>query len=176
MTLAATNFYTIDFWAFESLAEQELKGLFQWTVDIDVTSNKWIMIDDLLCQPITVKCNIKARAMKQRDIMAKHLIKHIDTAIFMANIIDLWTNNIRKLTYIYFTTHYINEEFALFDQRLHVKPIRDETHITVKKVMNKFKKTLDIFDIKDFMFDRIIVVMGCELNIAAKDDISNEFD
>lgn len=43
-------------------------------------------------------------------------------------------------------------------------------------VLDEFKEALDIFGIKDLMFDKITVVADCGSNIVAKDDISSEFD
>ena len=42
--------------------------------------------------------------------------------------------------------------------------------------MDEFKEALDIFGIKNLVFDKITVVADCGLNIIAEDDISNEFN
>ena len=56
-----------------------------------------------------------------------------------------------------------------------MKPIRDENHTAVM-VLDEFKEALDIFGIKDLVFDKITLVVDCGLNIVAKDGISSEFD
>ena len=43
-------------------------------------------------------------------------------------------------------------------------------------VLDEFKEALGIFNVKDLVFDKIIVVADCESNIVAEDDISSEFD
>lgn len=115
MRLAIANFCAIDLRSFEYLARHGLKELLQTTLDIGVASNKRLMVDALLFQPVTAKRNIETRAMKGRDIVAKTFKKHIDTDVFMTRIIDLWTENIKNVTNIYVTEHHIDEEFALFD-------------------------------------------------------------
>ena len=117
----------------------------------------------------------KTRATKGRVIVTKRLQEHIETNVFMANTLDLWTDNINKVAYISVMTHYIDEEFALFDQTLHVKPVRNESHTDVM-VLNEFKKAIDIFGIKNLVVDKITVVADCRSNIVAEDDISNEFN
>ena len=76
---------------------------------------------------------------------------------------------------MYVTAHYIDEEFAMFDRTLYVKPVRDESYIAVM-VLDEFKEALDIFGIKDLIFDKIIVMADCGSNIVAEDGIPNEFD
>lgn len=139
MTLAAANFCAIDLRPFESIAGQGLKGLIQTTLDIGVASNKRLMVDDLLCQPITARRNVETCATKGRAIVAKRLQEHIDTDVFMASTLDLWTDNIKKVAYISVTAHYIDEEFFLFDRTLHVKPLRNESHTDVMVWMNSKK-------------------------------------
>ena len=56
-----------------------------------------------------------------------------------------------------------------------MKPVRDESHTAVI-VLDEFKKALDIFNIKDLVFDKIIVVADCGSNIVAEDGISSEFN
>ena len=55
MTLPAANFCAIDLRTFESIAGHSLKKLVQTTLGIGVVSNKRLMVNDLLCQPIIVK-------------------------------------------------------------------------------------------------------------------------
>ncbi|OAE22026.1 hypothetical protein AXG93_3719s1050 [Marchantia polymorpha subsp. ruderalis] len=175
MTLAYANFCAVDLRPFQSIAGLGLKGLVQTTLDISVASNKRLMVDDLLCQPVTTRRNIETCAMKGHVIVANRLQEHIDTDVFMAITLDLWTDNIKKLANISVTTHYIDKEFALFAQTLHVKRVRYESHTAVM-VMNKFKEALDIFSIKDLMFDKITVVADCGSNIVTENGISSEFD
>ena len=96
MTLAAANFYAIDLRPFESIAGHGLKGLIQTTLDIGVASNKRLMVDDFLCQPITARRNMETRAMKGRAIVVKCLQEHIDTDVSMASTLDLWTDSIKE--------------------------------------------------------------------------------
>ena len=63
----------------------------------------------------------------------------------------------------------------MFERTLHVKHVRDESHTAVM-ILDEFKEALDIFGIKDLVFDKITVVAVCGSNIAAKDGISSEFD
>ena len=56
-----------------------------------------------------------------------------------------------------------------------MKLVRDESHIA-GMVLDEFKEALDIFGIKDLVFDKISVVADCGSNIVAKDGISSEFD
>ena len=175
MTLAAANFCAIDLRPFESIAGHGLKGLVQTALNIGVASSKRIMVDDLLCNPSTARRNIESRAMAGRAIVAKRLQEHIATDVSMASTLDLWTDSIKKVAYISVTAHYIDEEFTLFDRTLHVKPVRDESHTAVM-VLDEFKEALDIFGIKDLVFDRITVVADCGSNIVAEDGISSEFD
>ena len=101
------------------------------------------MVDDLLCQPITAIRNIETRATAGRVIVAKRLQEHIVTNVSMASTLDLWTDSIKKVDYISVTTHYINEDFALFDQTLLVKHVRNESHTAVM-IWDEFKEALDI--------------------------------
>ena len=50
-----------------------------------------------------------------------------------------------------------------------------ESHTAVM-ILDKFKEALDIFGIKDSVFNKINVVANCGSNIVAEDDISSEFD
>ena len=175
MTLAAANLCTIDLRPFESIAGQGLKRLVQTTLNIGVASNKQLMVDDMLCQPITARRNIETHATAGHAIVAKRLQEHIATDVSMANTLDLWTENIKNVAYIFVMAHYIDEEFVLFDRTLHVKFVRDESHTAVM-VLDDFKEALVIFGIKDLVFDKIIVVVDCGSNIVAKDGISSEFD
>jgi hypothetical protein len=43
-------------------------------------------------------------------------------------------------------------------------------------ILDEFKEALDIFGIKDLVFDKITVVADRGSNIVAEDDISSEFD
>ena len=133
------------------------------------------MVDDMLYQPITSRRNIKTSTTKMHATVAKRLQEHIDTNVIMANIFDIWTNNIKYIAYISITAHNIDEEFAMFDQTLHVKPVCDVSHTGIM-VLEKFKEALDIFIIKNLVFDKIIVVADCGSNIVAEDGISNEFN
>ena len=63
----------------------------------------------------------------------------------------------------------------MFDRTLYVKPVRDESH-TVVMVLDDFKEALDIFGIKDLVFDKITVVADCGSNIVTEDGISNKFN
>lgn len=67
------------------------------------------------------------------------------------------------------------EEYDFFDRILRVKSIQDESHIVVI-ILNGFKEALDVFVIKDLLFDTIIVVTDCVSNIVDEDDISSKFD
>ena len=73
ITLTTANFYEIDLRPFESIAGHGLKGFVQTTLNIGVASNKQLMINDLLCQPITAIHNIETRAMAGRPIVVKRL-------------------------------------------------------------------------------------------------------
>jgi hypothetical protein len=40
--------------------------------------------------------------------------------------LDIYAYNIKKIAYIFVTTYYIDEDFALFYRTLHVKHVHDE--------------------------------------------------
>lgn len=56
-----------------------------------------------------------------------------------------------------------------------MKHVRVESHTAVM-VLDEFKEALDIFGIKDSVFDKINVVANCGSNIVAEDGISSELD
>ena len=130
------------------------------------------MIDDLLCQLLTARCNMETCATEGRAIVAKCLQEHIATGVSMANTLEFWRDNVKTVVYI---SVYIDEEFVLFDQTLHVKLVRDERH-TVGMVLDEFKEAMDIFGIKDLVFDKITIVVDRGTNIVTEDGISSKFD
>jgi hypothetical protein len=174
MTQSAANYCALDMRPFESLACQGLKDLLQTALDIGVASKGRLMIDDLLAAPITIRRNVEERAEVGRQKLEVILKKHMDSGVFVSCTLDLWTDSVKKVSYMSITIHYIDAEFVLHDRTLHVKPVREASH-TAEMVLDEFKEGLAVFNLFEDVFQNIIVVSDSGSNCCAANGIPSEF-
>jgi hypothetical protein len=157
MTAAAVDYCAIDMRPFESLSGLGLKVLIQTALDIGSSSIGRVTIDELLTNPATVSRNIDSRAWNGRKKLTFVLKKHIDSGLNVACTFDLWTDAVKKNSYMSITIHYIDEMFNLYARTLHVKPVEEASH-TAEMVLEEFSKGLAVFKVMVDMYQQIIVV------------------
>lgn len=107
--------------------------------------------------------------------MTKITAKHLGTGVFIAITLDLWTDDVKKVSFLSVTVHYIDEEFVLFDRTLHVKPVHDANHTAIM-VLEELSEALAVFDVFDSVFDQITVVADGGSNIVGEGGVDSEFD
>jgi len=174
MTTATTDYCTTDMRPFESLSGLGLKALIQMTLDIGSSSTGRVTIDKLLTNPTTVSRNVDSRAWNGREKLTLVLKKHFDSGLNVACTLDLWTDAIKKNSYMSITIHYINEMFNLYVRTLHVKPVEEASH-TAEMVLEEFSKGLAVFKVIANMYQQIIVVSDIGSNCCGANGIPSAF-
>jgi hypothetical protein len=92
----------------------------------------------------------------------------------MACTFDLWTDAVKKNSYMSITIHYIDEMFNLYARTLHVKPVEEASH-TVEMVLEEFSKGLAVFKVMANMYQQIIVVSNSGSNCCGVNGIPLAF-
>lgn len=118
-----------------------------------------MLVKELLATSKTIRLNVETRAAAGRHILRGILEKHLATGEGMCCTLDLWTDSVRKNSYMSITAHYVDERFELHDRTLHVKPVRDASHTAIM-VLDEFKEGIGIFNITMELtcFEQIVVV------------------
>jgi hypothetical protein len=174
MTATAADYYATNMRPFESLNRFGLKALIQMALDIGSNSISRVTIDELLANPTTISRNIDSRARNNREKLTLVLKKHFDSGLNVACTLDLWTNAVKKNSYMSITIHYIDEMFNLYARTLHVKPVEEASH-TAEMVLEEFSKGLAVFKVMVDMYQQIIVVSNSGLNCCGANGISSAF-
>jgi hypothetical protein len=151
MTTTAADYCATDMRPFESLNGLGLKALIQTALDIRSSSTGRVTIDELLANSTTVSRNVDSRARNGRKKLTLVLKKHFDLSLNVASTLDLWTNAIKKNSYMSITIHYIDEMFNLYACMLHVKLIEEASH-TTEMVLEEFSKGLAMFKVMADMY------------------------
>ena len=73
--------------------------------------------------------------------LALVLRKYMNSGVYMFCTLDLWTDTVEKVSYMYITTHYIDEDFELHDRSLHVNSIRGASYTAIM-VLDEFTEGL----------------------------------
>ncbi|CAM6029222.1 unnamed protein product [Sphagnum balticum] len=163
MTAVVANYCTTDMRPFESLSKLGLKALIQTALDIESSNTGRVTIDELLANTTTVNHNVNSRARNDRKKLTLVLKKHFDLGLNVACTLDLWTNAVKKNSYMSITIHYIDEMFNLYARTLHVKPVEEASH-TAEMVLEEFSKGLAVFKVMADMYQQIIVVSNSNSN------------
>jgi hypothetical protein len=151
MTVALVDYYAIDMRPFESLSGLGFKALIQTALDIGSSSTGRVTIDELFANPTMVSCNVDSRARNGCDKLTLVLKKHFDSGLNMECTLDLWTDAVKKNSYMSITIHYIDEMFNLYARTLHVKPVEEASH-TAEMVLEEFNKGLAVFKVMADMY------------------------
>lgn len=88
---------------------------------------------------------------------------------------DLWTDDIKKVSYMSITVHYVDECFVLRDRTHQVKQVRDEKY-TASMVPDKFRGGLDAFDFFRFPAKQFIVITDGGSNCSGQSGIHAEYN
>jgi hypothetical protein len=174
MTATAVDYYATDMRPFESLSGLGLKAHIQMALDIGSNSTGQITIDEILANPMMVSCNVDSHAWNARKKLILVLKKHFDSGLNVACTFDLWTDAVKKNSYMSITIHYIDEMFNLYACTLHVKPIEEASH-TTEMVLEEFSKGLAVFKVMADMYQQIIVVSDSSSNCCGANGISSAF-
>jgi len=174
MTVAAIDYCAIDMRPFESLSGLGLKALILTALDIGSNNTGQVTIDELLANPTTVSRIVDSCAQNGREKFTLVLKKHFDLGLNMACILDLWTDAVKKNSYMSITIHYIDEMFNLYARTLHVKPVEKASH-TAKMVLDEFSKGLAVFKVMVDMYQQIIVVSDSGSNCCGANGIPSAF-
>ncbi len=165
---------TTDMHPFEFLSGLGLKALIQTTLDIGSSSTGRVTIDELLANLTTVNHNVDSRARNGREKLTLVLKKHFDSGLNVACTLDLWTDAVKKNSYMSITIHYIDEMFNLYARTLHVKPVEEASH-TAEMVLEEFSKGLAVFKVMADMYQQIIVVSDSGSNCCGANGIPSAF-
>ncbi len=174
MTAVAANYCTIDMRPFESLSGLGFKALIQTALDIGSSSTGQVTIDELLANPTTVNRNVDSRAQNGRKKLTLILKKHFDSGLNVACTLDLWTNTVKKNSYMSITIHYIDEMFNLYARTLHIKPFEEASH-TAEMVLEEFSKGFAVFKVMADMYQQIIMVSDSGSNCCGANGIPSAF-
>jgi hypothetical protein len=151
MTVAAADYCMTNMRPFESLSGLGLKALIKTALDIGSNSIGRVTIDELLANSMTVSRNIDSHARNGREKLTLVLKKHFDSGLNVACTLDLWTDAVKKNSYMSITIHYIDEMFNLYARTLHVKPVEEASH-TAEMVLEEFSKGLVMFKVMADMY------------------------
>jgi hypothetical protein len=174
MTAAAVDYCAIDMRPFESLSGLGLKAFIQMALDIGSSSTGRVTIDELLANPTIVCLNVDSRAWNGHEKLTFVLKKHFDLGLNVACTLDLWTDAVKKNSYMSITIHYIDEMFILYARMLYVKPIEEASH-TTEMVVEEFSKGLAVFKVMADMYQQIIVDSDSGSNYCGANGIPSAF-
>ncbi|BBN16846.1 hypothetical protein Mp_7g09770 [Marchantia polymorpha subsp. ruderalis] len=174
MTAAAVDYCASDMRVFESVSGVGFKAVIQAALDIGVASNGRVVVNDLLPCPLTVRRNVEARAVSGREALSIILHDHLVSDVGFATTIDMWTDTVKKTSYLSITSHYVNADMVLHARTLHVKPVFDASHTAVV-VKNELKSGLAVLEIGQAFYDQIIVVSDSGSNCRGAEGIPSEF-
>jgi hypothetical protein len=175
MTVTSADFCATDMRPFEAFAGKGLKALIQTALDIGVASNGRIDVNDLLANPITVRRNVEERTASGRAALTQILQHHLESGVGASCTLDLWTDAVKKNSFMSITIHYIDENFDLHARTLHAKPVRNASH-TGRMVLKEFTDGLTIFNILMDSYDNITVVSDSGSNCCSADGILSLFE
>jgi hypothetical protein len=86
----------------------------------------------------------------------------------------LWTDVVKKNSYMSITIHYIDEMFNMYARMLHVKPVEEANH-TAEMVLEEFSKGLAVFKVMADIYQQIIVVWDSSSNCCGANGILSAF-
>jgi hypothetical protein len=174
MTTALADFCASDMRAFEAVAGKGFKSLIQTVLDIGVASSGHIDVENLLSCPTTVRRNVEVRASLGRIKLSELLRQHLSSGLGMASTLDMWTDTVKKTSFMSITAHYINKDFELHARTLHVTPVPEASHTAVM-VLTAFKDGLKVFGIKSHDYKQVTVVSDSGSNCCGADGIPSMF-
>ncbi len=174
MTVAMANYCATDMRPFESLNGLGLKALIQTALDIGSNNTGRVTIDELLANPTMVSRNVDSHARNSCEKLTLVFKKHFDLGLNVACTLDLWTDAVKKNSYMSITIHYIDEMFNLYARTLHVKPVEEASH-TAEMVLEEFSKGLVVFKVMADMYQQIIVVSDSSSNYCGANGIPSAF-
>ena len=177
LTTAIADFCAVDMRPLATVGGSGLKAMMQTALDIAVANPSCgrLLVDDFLATPKTIRLNVETRTAAGRKVLQGVLEKHLATGEGNCCTLDLWTDSIRKHSYMSITVHYVDQNFELHDRTLHVKPVRDARHTAVM-VLEEFKEGIGAFNIMEqICFEQIIVVSDSGSNCCGADGIPSEF-
>lgn len=100
-----------------SLEGERFKQFGQFLLDVGAKYGK-IDIDDILSHPITVSRHIEKQTKEIRNNIFKDLFFIIKKK-YCASTCDMWTDNIRRNSYMSITLHYIDDDWKFSNRLLH---------------------------------------------------------
>jgi Hermes transposase DNA-binding domain len=175
VTTALADFCAMDLRPFNIVAGQGFKMLLQTILDVGVIQNKRLVIDDLLVGPNTLSVNVKKRAFSGREKLKSILKTQMSSGVYAACTFGMWTDDVKKVSYMSITIHYITDMFVLHDRTLHVKPLPDAKHTAIM-IKDQFRGGLKEFNLDAFEDSRFIVVSDSGPNCSATAGIRSDFD
>ena len=142
LTTGIADFCAVDMRPFATVGGSGFKAMMQTALDIAVAnpSRGRLLVDDFLATPKTIRLNVETRAAAGRQVLQGVLEKHLATGEGICCTLDLWTDSVRKHSYMSITVHYVDQNFKLHDRTLHVKPVRDASHTAAVMVLEEFKE------------------------------------
>ena len=141
-------------------------------LNIGVTLNKPALIDDLLPTRNTVTSHVIQDATKIRDILRTVCEKHFQSQVAAAFTTDLWTDAIKKRSFMSITIHNIDASFNLYARTLQVKIFHAQSH-TAGKILEAFQQCLKDFGCNEP--DLCTVVSDSGSNMSAANGIRKYF-
>ncbi|GBG61647.1 hypothetical protein CBR_g22444 [Chara braunii] len=113
----------------------------QVLLDIGISVGRGMKVDDLIPSRFTVKCQVMGDAESLRDVVKAKLKEHFAEKIHAGFTVNLWTDSIKRTSFMSITIHYIDGAFKLHVRTLQVWPLHDESHTAVC-VLKAFKEGL----------------------------------
>jgi hypothetical protein len=98
-----------------------LKELLQNALDIGVSAQSKVEVNDILPCPTTVRRNVEENAAKGRANLLEVIKNLICSNLHFASTMDLWTEKHKKVSYMSISLHYIDENFHLHQHTLQVQ-------------------------------------------------------
>ena len=178
LTTAIANFCAVDMRPFSVVGGHGFRVMMQAALDIAVAnpSGGRLLVGELIATPKTIRLNVEKRAAVGREILSGILEKHLATGEGICCTLDLWTDSVRKNSYMSITAHYVDQHFELHDRTLHVKPVRDASHTAIM-VLEEFTEGLGVFNItnESVSLEQIVVVSDSGSNCCGADGIPSQF-
>lgn len=179
LTTAIADFCAVDMRPFAVVAGPGFMKMMQTALDIAVAnpSRGRLLAGELIATPKTIRLNVEKRAAAGRKIVSELLDHHLASGEGICCTLDLWTDSVKKNSFMSITAHYVDQYFELHDRTLHVKPLRDASHTAIM-VLEEFIDGIGDFNITEdrVSFEQIVVVTDSGSNCSAENGLRSRFD
>ncbi|GBG80092.1 hypothetical protein CBR_g30459 [Chara braunii] len=140
----------------------------QVLLDIGISVGRGMKVDDLIPSRFTVKHQVIGNAESLHDVVKAKFKEHFAEKMHAGFTVDLWTDSIKRTSFMSITSHYIDNAFKQHVRTLQVPPLHDESHIAVR-VLKAFKECIQEFGCDEN--ERCVVCSDSGLNMCGGEGI-----